>query len=224
MAESEKLRRVVPALVAAAPWTVLAHWGEDYSHCIEVSHAGAIVLHKHGIEAHVVPCAVIAQTIDHSVHLVVGHNPRSLYDYYSKRQDLGPFEKWARTWRAIASKKDPYPIHVVLEAQHQGDRALIDLTSGQLGQAIEMPPAAFYFGSGGPLFESEGARVGYMACPYPEQVDPAYLSPLSSNIEGLGDLMSDLDYLTEKALLAPNLKTFHEQALQSFQAGVEVQR
>jgi len=196
----------------AAPWVMVVRWG-DLGHCVEMSHAGVALLRKHRIRATVLLCAVIAQTTDHGKGIVAGHTLRTLYDFYSQTKDMEPFDEWAKTQDATlqdGTLGQDYPFHLIIEAKDQQDRALLDLTAGQLrqatGGAIKMPAAVSAFnGSQWPSFELDGAVVKYMACPYPERVDPQHLR-FPPTIAGV---VGDLDYLTGLALKSPDAETFN---------------
>lgn len=210
---SNHLRRMVGALLLANPISLCAQF-ESLSQCIEVSNCGATVLRRRNIKARALPCAVVVRAGGRCVS--AGTSQRVVYDRLLKCPDgllLPSFEEWAA--KNTQAPKDPFPIHMVVEAKIAGDRAIIDLTLGQLRRSsgADLPLHVVSYGEGWPAYSlADGTQVTYLACPYPEKI-PAGCRRYKNKTaeEGLGRLMNlalecDLDhdrFLAELARLSP---------------------
>lgn len=102
--------------MAAAPAAVLRF--DDLARCYETSVAGARVLTRRGVEARLLP-----------VFLTVTHEQER------RGMIIGASDEEAAGWTAArvdfvgGASEDRF--HVLIEAEHEGLRALIDLTAGQ---------------------------------------------------------------------------------------------
>jgi hypothetical protein len=210
----------------AAPVCLEIHFKGDLARCVEASHAGVEVLRRHGIQARVVPCAVVVAPPKGTdiPRLLLGHNAESTYALINEHSQTKPppFEEWQAIY---GRSKDPYPLHVVIRAQHAGEEALIDLTLGQLiqvsGGQIRLPKTYAHFGKDWPIGDtSDGSQVVYMDCPYPDHVEPKYLDPEFLKVSGLG---ADLYDVTQLALLSNlDLDTFAKNFVERCQVLPEI--
>jgi len=141
------------------------------SHCVEASQCAAAVLRRFKVKtARAMPCGVIMHRDGKGA--TIGHNAKSLYDIMRPSQ---PFEEWKPAYRSVVAGE--FPFHVIVEATHSGDRALLDLTLGQLRKTAGYPAPinlAAYEKDWPTLDVGDGYSVMYTRCPYPDRLDPRW--------------------------------------------------
>lgn len=196
-------RRVVDALVLVAPFCILSRYEDGLRHCVEASVSGAAELVRRRITARPIPCAAIA-TIDSSpASFTIGLTPRQLYDRAAFPEGARPdFEAW-KSMHAAGVPDVEAPMHEVIDARFAGQRALIDLTIGQLRQtkmegADGIPLCAVAIGDGWPTARADGWSVTYEAPPHA----PAVVAASNAQVKRYKNTAfeADLHDLVELAL------------------------
>ena len=165
---SPYFRRIVAALEIASPVALAMHFEDGFNHCVEASISGAAALRRRKIKAEAIPCAILGAKADgdfFSVGLSAG-------DVYAILHPDKPFETWSA---ALPSPwiSSGFHAHMVIEARLAGERAVIDLTYGQLRQAagLDVPLHLFAFGEGGwPQARGSRWELTYMDSPHAEQI------------------------------------------------------
>lgn len=173
------LVRVVEALKLASPYCLAARY-DNLKHCVEASVSAAAALRRRNIKARAVPCAVWMRSPDGDRCLSIGLTPRFLYDRLTQ-EPKPPFDEW-KAATAAAVPDEEFPLHMVIEAKLGGERAIIDLTIGQLCQvgaelAAPVPlqlAAIRRDGEWWPEFDHAGWVIKYLPSPHP----PAALDPV----------------------------------------------
>lgn len=206
------LHRMIEALKFANPFCLVPRFDDGLAHCIEVSVCGAEVLRRQRIVARTLPCAVVV-TGELGQGWSLGLNPRQLYAL--TRPNL-PFEEWSRV-RFASKPVDDHPIHMVIEAKHAGQRAIIDLTIGQL-RSLGRAPVPLHLhamvGVDGGWVEltGDGVVITYMDSPNTEHLpaeardyhDPNYVDDLHRMMElALRCQLDRVRYLDELRRLNP---------------------
>ncbi|MGD0680317.1 MAG: hypothetical protein ABSC94_33495, partial [Polyangiaceae bacterium] len=131
---SRQFDRMIKALRGVAPFCIAARFEDGFKHCVEASVAGAEALKRRaGIKARAIPCAVTLQHAESDVTLTIGFTARQIYDRLSEAEGRPSFEEWRAT-EARDLPDNEAPFHEIIEARFGGERALIDLTLGQLRQ------------------------------------------------------------------------------------------
>ncbi len=187
-------RQTIEALALAAPVCLASQFENGLAHCVEASICGAIALTSRKLEARAIPCAMIGVNESQGIDMAVGLTAKEVYERMSP--DDGPlpsFEEWC------ADKRFPggdCPIHMVIEARYHNERAIIDLTAGQLRQShgIELPLSLHFFGEGWKEFERKGWRLMYIDSPHAEEI-----LKKTSGVKNLG-LVGDLEDLMAVAI------------------------
>lgn len=200
---SPHFKRTIDALVLVAPLCIAARYEDGFKHCVEASVCGAAALRRRKVDARPIPCAVLAMGDGEASGLTIGLTPRQLYE----RVDFGaaerpPFEAWrADVARAVPDEEDP--IHEIIEARFAGQRALIDLTIGQLRQtghpdAMKIPLSLVSTGDGWPSFHAPGLTISYEASPHP----PAVIASSNAKVKKYSNpaFVDDIHDMMELAL------------------------
>jgi hypothetical protein len=199
------LDRALRALAMAAPLALAARYSSR-AQCVPASVAGAAVLRAHKIKARIVRCALLAigesPTASTTYTCAVGHSLESASAAIKKiagddaptLADLSPADFPARD-----------SLHVVIEASRGCQRALIDLTAGQVMDAtdgqLRVPEVVVWHGDGWPRVAlPDGGRLVYG--PPPEQREAA--APWRAcRVPGLVDDVNDLMQLALAVDLDP---------------------
>jgi hypothetical protein len=147
--QSPHLRRTIDALCLAAPFCMASRY-EDMCHCVEASEAGARALRKYKVKARILPCAVMGVNAARDRCVSIGVPASTLRAYGGVIQDE----------EALAAER---VFHAVIEASHAGDRAVIDLTFGQLKGMHGMAPPLVQVSmvKGWPSFHLDGFDFAY---------------------------------------------------------------
>ena len=128
----------------------------------------------------------------------LGLDARDVYEQANAAEGpLEPFDRWKAVHGAGLPPEGSFVAHAVIEAHVEGDRALIDLTFGQLRQAhrIAVPMSVVDFEEGWPSIEGDGWSVRYIDSPHAEQVQAAL-----DNAPANEPFVEELHALTELAL------------------------
>ena len=123
------LRRMIEALKLASPIFLASRFEDGLGHCLEASIGGVGALYRRGIAARVLPCAVVVRSVEAGRCWSAGLSPSQIYSLLPSPKPA--FEEFRRA-RLGSGFDDDHPLHVVIEAKHEGERAIIDLTIGQL--------------------------------------------------------------------------------------------
>lgn len=164
--ESPYFRKVIEALGVASPLCLAAHFEDGLAHCVEASISGAAALRRRKIQAQAIPCAIVGSR-DGDVSFAVGLSARGVYEFV---EATGPFEEWARGSSFPEDKR--FHAHMVIEARFAGERAIIDLTYGQLrqGHGLDVPLHLLAFGDGWPRSQGPGWKLAYMDSPHAAKI------------------------------------------------------
>jgi hypothetical protein len=184
--KSQHLRRTVSALLMSNPFALAARF-DSVNHCVEASNCGAAALRKYRIDARAILCSLVVDGAGGAAS--AGHNVETVFEFNRTHVDgfSMTLSQFKETAYAAGFPRDPYPFHVIIEARHAGDRAIIDPTLGQLRrQGLPVPLHVVTYGSGWPDLElvSTGTRVTYDACPYPRKVMPEARSYVNAGYTG----------------------------------------
>lgn len=160
-------QRVIKALTIVSPIILALRYEDGLNHCIEASICAAEALTRRQITARVVPCfAVAAHRRKQNLIIPVGLSPREMYDQINwGTSSKLPYETW-KAQNANQVPDDKLNVHVVIEASLGDERALIDLTIGQLreaptAEARTIPWQVIMHGPGWPGFESPDWTISY---------------------------------------------------------------
>lgn len=188
--QQQHFRRMICALTMAAPFGLAARFEHDLAHCVEASVCGAEALAARKIKARAVPCALVGTHRSAGIVATVGLNAKDLYQRLSPEEGpLPTFEAWAAGQNLPA---DDSPMHMIIEARYHGERAIIDLTIGQLRQAhgIEVGFSTHYIGEGWQEFDVPDWTLRYFDSPHAEEIQRrtgGYRNP--GLVDDLGNLM-----------------------------------
>lgn len=194
---SPYFQRVIDALALASPICLASRFENSMAHCCEASICGAAALQQWQIKARALPCAIVGQHPSLDVVLAVGLNAREIYarqGLHVADADVGAFELWLAEHGTNLPGEDRFVAHMVIEAQFQGDRALIDLTFGQIRGSYGLPVSmhTIWYGPGWPAREVDGWQLEYIDSPRAKQIAAevgAYLDRgYVSDIKNLMDL------------------------------------
>jgi hypothetical protein len=200
-----RFKREIEALRLGGSIALHVRYGTDLAHCIEASHAAAVVLRKRGIEATAEPCSVYIDTTT-GIGASIGHTQESLYSFLCANSsgEPPPYEEWSKTHANFT--KERFPLHFVVRAKNGTASALLDLTIGQISALIQQegfPSSMAIFGepnkSGFLEVETaRGDRIVYGPCPHEEAV-AEYKDPSRVCMDGIVGDMSDLADLALEA-------------------------
>lgn len=190
------LHRMIEALKLASPICLAFRFEDNFAHCIEASVSGAEALRRREIEARALPCAVLVKSTNGMQGWSLGLNPRQIYD--RAVEPIVTFEEWSKG-RFMGRLDDEYPIHMVIEAKHAGERVIVDLTLGQLrspGRAPVPPQIDATVSPDGGWVErtGNGLTITYMDSPNIEHI------PEDAKTYRDLDYVEDLHRLMEIAL------------------------
>jgi len=207
--KSPHLKQMVQALRLVAPFCVAARYDDGFKHCVETSVSGAAALRRRHIIAQPVVCAVMVFKEDGTSGLTIGLSPRQIYDRAraSDGPSLPPFEEW-KEQVARGVPEEEHPIHEIIEARHNGERALIDLTLGQLRQtgipdSDKIPLTVMAnLKKGWPDLQAPPWRIAYMDSPHDAQVLAESNAKVSrySNQSFVDDLSDMMDLAIKEGL------------------------
>jgi hypothetical protein len=194
-APSPYFDRTIKALRRVAPLCIAARFDDGFKHCVEASVAGAEALNRRkGIKARPMPCAVAVRHVDSDVTLTIGFASRQIYDRLPV-EGRPSFEEWRATeGRDLPDNETPF--HEIIEARFGRERALIDLTFGQLRQTgaphSETLPlnVGAVVGEGWYEFDSPPWTIGYMEPPHDAKALAAFNADVKkySNPEFVADI------------------------------------
>lgn len=163
---SPYFKRVIDALALASPFCLAPRFENGMAHCVEASISAASALGRWKVKARPIPCAIEGFNPHAGAVLAVGLTAKELYDRHREAVggDVEPFQEWVRAHGARLPAEDGFVAHMVVEARFQGERALVDLTFGQLRGAfgIAVPMHHIGYGEGWPTLEVEGWRLSYL--------------------------------------------------------------
>lgn len=168
------LSQMIEALKLASPILLASRFDDGLGHCLEASIGGAGALSRRGIEARVLPCAVVVQSAGAGRCWSAGLSPSQIYALLPSSKPA--FEEFRRA--SFGSNfDDEHPLHVVIEARHAGERAIIDLTIGQLrsgGAPVPFQLDARVAPDGGWVeLTGDGLIITYMDSPSLDHLPPA---------------------------------------------------
>ncbi len=170
---SPHFERTLQALKLAAPFALASRFENGLAHCVEASICGAAVLSKMRIKSRALPCAIMGANTKLGVNLSVGLTAREVYDNLdwgtTERQT---FDEWLVENGARHPKAQDFVAHMMIEARFHGERALVDLTLGQLRQAhrVPVPCCEFFAFNDWPCFEVGDWMVRYTPSPRPREI------------------------------------------------------
>lgn len=168
------LRRMIEALKLASPIFLASRFEDGLGHCLEASIGGVGALYRRGIAARVLPCAVVVRSVEAGRCWSAGLSPSQIYSLLPSPKPA--FEEFRRA-RLGSGFDDDHPLHVVIEAKHEGERAIIDLTIGQLrlgGAPVPLQLDAQVDPDGGWVeLAGDGLIITYMDSPNLEHLPPA---------------------------------------------------
>jgi hypothetical protein len=181
---SAHFSRTLEAIKLVAPLTIVARYDDGLKHCVEASVAGAKALARRNIKARAIPCAVVGFHGAGQRGLSIGYSPRQLYERMEKSgggPPLPPFDEWKSSMKGLPD--DEHPIHEVIEARFGRERAIVDLTIGQLRQtgdpdAHRIPYALVALGDDWPALEGDTWTFFYEASPH----DPNVLAESNARV------------------------------------------
>ena len=206
-ASSPYFLRTLEALSLVAPFCIASRYEDGFKHCVEASVSGAAALRKRNIKARPIPCAVFARAAseDGETALSIGFSPKQLYDRMDRSAGPPPpYEEWKATVARGVPDED-HPIHEVIEARFGKERALVDLTIGQLRQtgapatiAIPMTVVATGKGEGWPELSVGPWTIMYMESPH----DPQTLATSNAKVNQYANpgFVADLHDMIDLAL------------------------
>lgn len=182
-------QRVIQALTMVSPIILALRYEDGLNHCIEASICAAEALTRRQITTRVVPCfAVAVHQRQRNLLIPVGLSPKEMYD----QTDWGtspkpPYETWKAQY-ANQVPDDKLNTHAVIEASLGGERALIDLTIGQLreapmAEARTIPWQVVMHGQGWPLFASPDWTISYGDTLH----SPEILAPVNAMLKNYKD-------------------------------------
>lgn len=203
-----KFKEVVAALLNAAPFAIAPRY-TDYAQCIPASIAGSIALSRFDVKAKVLPCAVMLHhETNEDLVMAIGFTSRQLYDRFIKNgPDAPSFEEWsASTCNQIPDH--PEPMHMAIDAQRRDERALIDLTVGQLRRLAPEPKAVplhvAMFEPGWPGFQRNEWIGRYFKCPHGAERIAKVEADAKNNAPHLSGFVEDLTDLIKLSLSLGN--------------------
>lgn len=166
------LKKVVTALGMASPFVLIGHYGA-LTHCVEASTYGVAALKRFNVQARPLFCSAIGYNYKTQVAVSMGIKPHDLYKLCEKSDDTPSFDEWAL---ASLNEAPECPVHAVIEARLAGERALVDLTAGQMQPRLgwALPMHLIWYGDGWPHFENDSGYVQYMACPHATEIRGAW--------------------------------------------------
>ena len=154
-------QRIIKALTMASPLILVLRYQDGLNHCIEASICAGEALARRKITTRVVPCFAVAtlRTSQNSA-IPIGLTPRQMYNLIDwGDRPVPPYETW-KVQYADKVTEENLNTHAVLEATLGDERALIDLTLGQLREATgvaeakKLPWQVVLYGKGWQQFES----------------------------------------------------------------------
>lgn len=169
---SERLGRIVESLRLAAFYALATHFEDGLRHCGEASIAAVAVLHRRGLRARVLPCAIVGAHTTHPYAFSVGLSAREVYQLQADRDSaVPPFEEWSAQQGSTVPDGE-WAFHAVVETWLDGERAVIDLTLGQLLHdfGVPVPASIGAYGPGWLALEAVPWRLRYLPCPRRRQV------------------------------------------------------
>lgn len=170
---SRHFERTLQALKLAAPFALASRYENGLAHCVEASICGAAVLSKMKIKARAVPCAIMGANTELGVNLSVGLTAQEFH----ARLDWGAEERqtldeWLSEHGSSYPAAQDFVAHMVIEASFHGERALVDLTLGQLRQdhGVPVPPCEVFPFGDWPVFEAGDWMLQYAQSPRPREI------------------------------------------------------
>ncbi len=195
--QSPFFRRTIRALTLASPYVLAVRADDDLAHCLDASVCGAAALKRYNIQARAIPCAILGKAPERSLTFCVGLDVRGLYERLSADGELlPPFELWKAEHGAGLPPEGSFATHVVIEARFKGERAIIDLTLGQLRRPhrLPIPMSSVTFGDGWPALKGTGWTARYVDAPRSGDVLALLNTPPNK------DYVADLHNLMDAAL------------------------
>lgn len=164
---------IIKALKIATPICFTARGDASYAQCFEASVCGADVLKTFGLEAEIVPCALVMHNITSKAMGFVRLEPTDIYEMIDwGDKPAVPFDEWVSSWLNVGPANG-LMAHMILRAVHDGRRASIDLTVGQLrnshGIAAPMTYHWFHDDWCGALTK-DGWEISWTDHPRPTQI------------------------------------------------------
>ena len=196
--QSPFFRRVIGALTLAAPFALASRF-DSLAHCVEASMCGAAALRRKHIKATARPCALVGRMAPEGVQFSVGLDARDVYGMLSTAEGPPPaFEEWRdQVARGSLPAEGSFVAHMVIDASFQGDRALVDLTLGQIRESHGVPvPHSMVCNYSGewPSIGGDRWEARYVDSPHEARIQ-AMTRAYTAN-----GLVDDLDALTDIAL------------------------
>lgn len=206
------LSQMIEALKLASPICLASRFDDGLGHCLEASIGGAGALSRRGIEARVLPCAVVVQSAGAGRCWSAGLSPSQIYALLPSSKP--PFEEFRRA--SFGSNFDEErPLHVVIEARHAGERAIVDLTIGQLrsgGAPVPFQLDARVAPDGGWVeLNGDGLLIRYMDSPNQDHLPP---DAKSDRCTGIVDDLHDAMSLAIQCQF--NFRRFHDELRSQF--------
>jgi hypothetical protein len=157
-----------------------------HKYCYQAAHGGSGALRRLGYQTKVFACGIVGWGSEWSGSVgLTGEECHALL--ISKCTKVAPLDEFLANFCEPLTLNGP-PVHMAFEAFHNGDRAFVDLSIGQLAHLgyKSCPKATIYHGPGWPVCESaSGSKIIYGPCPHSNEIDPKWF--IGDNVSGLVD-------------------------------------